>query len=196
MLLTCAKNNHIAPNNRTLAIANIRCPKTSFPIGDGKAYNEIWKNWAMPPSIITPPTARFTSRLQDSCDQRLKRKSHWDRAKASARKEKKSRHEAPTRCWSSPLQQLIHGRQWMHTRSKLMRSERRPSDVVGETGWRRKERMKANGARRGQGSRLMIVRRFEGVENRAEISWLLSFLATVGPLIILPRLPLRGPGGG
>lgn len=39
-----------------------------------------------------------------------------------AKRKKKSRNEELTRYLSSPLQ-LIHGRQWMHTRSKLRRRE-------------------------------------------------------------------------
>ena len=44
----------------------------------------------MPPRIMTPPTARFTSRLQDSYDQRLKAQ------KPLGSREKRARGKAKT----------------------------------------------------------------------------------------------------
>ena len=79
MILTSAKNNHIAPDNRTLTVAKTKKVRRAPPVKRTKtfrherrksknqagrlSYNPMGKNWAMPPRIMTPPTARLTSRL-------------------------------------------------------------------------------------------------------------------------------------
>lgn len=79
MILTSTKNNHIAPNNRTLTVAKTkkvrrapyRVPKRIVPRrtkenqnqAGGFSYKPRGMNWPMPPRIINPPTARLTSRL-------------------------------------------------------------------------------------------------------------------------------------
>lgn len=80
MILTSAKNNHVAPNNRTLTVAktkkvrraSYREPKKIVPTTNerkiknqagGFSYNPMGRNWPMPPRIMIPPTARLTSRL-------------------------------------------------------------------------------------------------------------------------------------
>lgn len=83
IVLTSAKNNDIAPNDRTLAVAITKKVRRAFYSEAKKkrsdtdeenqktrrervSYNPMGKNWLMPPKIMTPPTARLTSRLCNS----------------------------------------------------------------------------------------------------------------------------------
>ena len=72
--LAGSKDDYIASYDNRLAIANV-----SGFFGKRQClllpYNPIGKNCPMPPAIITPPTARLTSRLRkDNSSQRLMRR--------------------------------------------------------------------------------------------------------------------------
>lgn len=62
--LTSAENYDIASNDYTLAIVMVRSSLVSFfNAAQERPHNPIGKNCDIPPSIITAPTARLTSRL-------------------------------------------------------------------------------------------------------------------------------------
>lgn len=108
MILTSAKNNHIAPDNRTLTVAKTKkksqkgAPKRTKTFRHERrksknqagrlSYIPMARILPMPPRIMTPPTARLTSRL---CNRAFLRSAF------KAQKPLRSRAKKYSRAWES-----------------------------------------------------------------------------------------------